>query len=87
MDLRCAIAAYVIEGRELLDRLRSAEEGPTAQNVDLHILRVQAFLIDTHVANMQELRRLQYLTKPGNLPRKTDPSRLSKQAYQKDRVS
>ena len=59
MDLRPAIGEYVTLGRELLHRLRSPEEGPAVPAVDLHILRVQMFLIDNVVANLQELRRLQ----------------------------
>lgn len=57
MDLRRAIGEYVTEGRELLKRLRSVEEGPTVSSVDLHILRVQLYLLDIEAANMQELRR------------------------------
>jgi len=55
MDLRCAIGEYVNQGRELLTRLRSPEEGPTATPVDLHILRVQLFLLDLEATNMQRL--------------------------------
>ena len=57
MDLRCAIGEYVTQGRELLNRLRSSEEGPTVTAVDLHILRVQLFLLDHEAANMQQVRR------------------------------
>jgi hypothetical protein len=57
MDLRRAIGEYVTQGRELLYRLRSPEEGPTVTAVDLHILRVQLFLLDHEAANIQELRR------------------------------
>ena len=56
MDLRRAINEYVNQGRELLKRLRSAEEGPTASPVDLHILRVQLFLLDQQAANMELMR-------------------------------
>ena len=42
--------------RELLERLR-LEEGPLVPAVDLHILRVQMFLIDNVAANLQELKR------------------------------
>jgi hypothetical protein len=58
MDLRRAIGEYVTQGRELLERLRSPEERPTVTAVDLHILRVQLFLLDAEAANLQELRRL-----------------------------
>lgn len=57
MDLRHAVGEYVTQGRELLKRLRSPEEGPTVTDVDLHILRVQLFLLDNEAANMQEMRR------------------------------
>ena len=57
MDLRRAIGEYVIQGRELLYRLRSPEEGPTVTPVDLHILRVQLFLLDHEAANMQQMHR------------------------------
>ena len=53
MDLRRAINEYVTQGRELLTRLRSDEEGPTVLPVDLHLLRVQMFLLDNQAANMQ----------------------------------
>jgi len=56
MDLRCTIGEYVTQGRELLKRLRSADEGPTAPPVDLHILRVQLFLLDQQAANMELMR-------------------------------
>lgn len=56
MDLRRAIGEYVDQGRELLTRLRSPEEGPTATPVDLHILRVQLFLLDLQAANMTLMR-------------------------------
>ena len=57
MDLRHTIGEYVIQGRELFQRLRSSEEGPTATVVDLHILRVEMFLIDNAAANLQEFIR------------------------------
>jgi hypothetical protein len=57
MDLRRAVGEYVTQGRELLKRLRSPEEGPTLTDVDLHILRVQLFLLDHAVSNMQQLKR------------------------------
>jgi hypothetical protein len=57
MDLRRAIGEYVTQGRELLERLRSPEERPTVTAVDLHMLRVQLFLLDHEAANLQELRR------------------------------
>lgn len=56
MDLRQAVGEYVNQGRELLKRLRSPEEGPTVTEVDLHILRVQLFLLDHAAANMQQMR-------------------------------
>lgn len=40
MDLRRAIGEFVTEGRDLLTRLRSVEEGPTVSAMDLHIPRV-----------------------------------------------
>jgi hypothetical protein len=61
MDLRRAIGEYVTEGRELLGRLRSPDEASTANDVDLHILRVQIFLLDVQAANMQEQRRIKKL--------------------------
>jgi hypothetical protein len=61
MDLRRAIGEYVAEGRDLLLRLRSADEGPTACAVDLHILRVQLYLLDMQASNMEECQRLHLL--------------------------
>jgi hypothetical protein len=57
MDLRRAVGEYVTQERELLTRLRSPEEGPMLTDVDLHILRVQLFLPDHAVSNMQQLKR------------------------------
>ena len=54
MDLRRAVGVYVMQGRELLNRLRSPEEGPTVMPVDLHIFRVQLFLLDNQAGNMQQ---------------------------------
>ena len=48
---------HVTQGRELLKQLRSPEEGPTVTGVDLHILRVQLFLLDHEAANMQQIKR------------------------------
>jgi len=56
MDLRRAIGEYVNQGRELLKRLRSVEEGRTVSPVDLHVLRVQLFLLDQQAANMETMR-------------------------------
>jgi hypothetical protein len=64
MDLRCAIGQYVTQGRELLIRLRSPEEGPTVTVVDLHILRVQLFLLDHEAANMEQRKMLSPLKSP-----------------------
>ena len=58
MELRREIGELVADSRELLARLRSADEGPTIEDVDLHILRVQLSLLDIEMANMQELRRI-----------------------------
>jgi len=67
MELRHAIGEFVDHGRELLDRLRSAEEGPTATAVDLHILRVQLFLLDHEAANREQACILSALPKAANL--------------------
>lgn len=56
MDLRRAIGEYVTQGRELLTRLRSPEEGPTVTGVDLHILRVQLFMLDHEAANRLQMK-------------------------------
>ena len=70
MDIRCAIGEYVDQGRELLDRLRSPEEGPTATAVDLHILRVQLFLLDHEAANREQACILSSLPEVANVRRK-----------------
>lgn len=75
MDLRHAIGEHVTEGRELLERLRSTEEGSTATDMDLHILRVQLFLLDNLAANMLELRRSSRSPDDTNPPRMTRPTR------------
>ena len=78
MDLRHTIGEYVTQGRELLERLRSPEEGPTVTAVDLHILRVQMSLIDNVAANLQELIRQQPSTTTTEfkeeMPRLVEPS-------------
>ena len=74
MDLRHAIGEYVTQGRELLIRLRSPEEGPTATDVDLHILRVQLFLLDHEAANMQQRKWLSTALKFANVQSDKRPS-------------
>lgn len=74
MDLRRAIGEYVTQGRELLTRLRSPEEGPTVTVVDLHILRVQLFLLDHEAANMQQMER------PSNPPETANVQRGEKRS-------
>ena len=71
MDIRRAISEYVTQGRELLKRLRSPEEGPTVSPVDLHILRVQLFLLDQHAANMELMRPYR---EEAEIERKMQPS-------------
>lgn len=70
MDLRRAIGEYVNQGRELLTRLRSPEEGSTVTPVDLHILRVQLFLPDHEAANMEQMNTLSAPTEAANVRRK-----------------
>jgi hypothetical protein len=70
MNLRRAIGEYVNQGRELLTRLRSPEEGPTVIAVDLHILRVQLFLLDHEVANMQQMKKPPAPPEAANVQRK-----------------
>jgi hypothetical protein len=74
MDLRRAIGEYVTQGCELLKRLRSSEEGPTVTGVDLHILRVQLFLLDHEAANMQQMKRLSTPPEVVNVQSKKRPS-------------
>ena len=70
MDLRRALGEYVTQGCELLKRLRSPEEGPTVTAVDLHILRVQLFLLDHEAANMQQMNTLSAPPEAANVQRK-----------------
>ena len=74
MDLRRAIGEYVTQGRELLEKLRSPEEGPTASPVDLHILRVQLFLLDCQAANMERLRERTPTSEVAKVQRKKSSS-------------
>lgn len=67
MDLRRAVGEYLSQGRELLYRLRSPEEGPTVTPVDLHILRVQLFLLDHEAANMQQRHMQSSPTEPAQV--------------------
>ena len=85
MDLRRAIGEYVTQGRELLCRLRSPEDGPTVTAVDLHIFRVQLFLLDNQAANMQQMRMRSTATgaikmqwKKGSPPSPMDDGRSDK---------
>jgi hypothetical protein len=73
MDLRRAIGEYVTQGRELLEKLRSPE-GPTASPVDLHILRVQLFLLDCQAANMERLRERTPTSEVAKVQRKKSSS-------------
>ncbi len=57
MDLRHTIGEFVIDAQELLERLRTPWERETLHDVDLKMLRVQLFLVDSEVANLQEIRR------------------------------
>jgi hypothetical protein len=74
MDLRRAVGEYVTLGRELLIRLRSPEEGPTLTGVDLHILRVQLFLLDHEAANMQQRKSLSTALEVANVQSDKKPS-------------
>jgi hypothetical protein len=65
---------YVYQGRELLIRLRSPEEGPTATPVDLHILRVQLFLLDHEAANMEQRKMLSTALEVANVLSDKKPS-------------
>jgi hypothetical protein len=77
MDLRRAIGEYVSQGRELLRRLRSPEERPTVTRVDLHILRVQLFLLDHEAANIQQMKDSSTPPEAANVQRKKNrPPRL-----------
>jgi len=49
MDVRSAVRAFVEQGRELYQRLRSSE-GDAVSPTDLHILEVQMYLLDKEVA-------------------------------------
>ena len=70
MDLRRATGEYLTQGRELVTRLRSPVAGPTVTAVDLHILRVQLFLLDHEAANMQQLNTLSAPPEAANVQRK-----------------
>ena len=79
MDLRHSIGEYVTQGRDLLERLRSPDEGSTVTVVDLHILRVQMFQMDNFAANLQELIRQQPSTTTAteveeDIPRLVEPT-------------
>jgi hypothetical protein len=74
MDLRRAIGEYVTQGRELLTRLRSPEEGSMVTVVDLHILRVQLFLLDNEAANMEQRKMLSTALEVANVQSNKKPS-------------
>src|SRR5262245_20609433 len=57
IDLRGAVREYLSQGRELLYRLRSPEEGRTVTPVDSQILRVQLFLLDLEPATTHQRHR------------------------------
>ena len=51
MDLRSAVSKFVTDGRELYDRL-SSDEGSALTSAELHMLKVQLFLLDHKVTKM-----------------------------------
>ena len=74
MELRRAIGEYVTQGHEILQRLRSPEEGPTVTGLDLHILRVQLFLLDHEAANIQQRNKRFTPPEVVNVQSKKSPS-------------
>jgi hypothetical protein len=52
MDIRPAVGDFIVEGGELLSRLRSYE-GEMLSDTDLHLLRVELHLLDSEVAHLQ----------------------------------
>jgi len=63
MDLRDAVRNYVSLGNELFNRLRSSE-GPTLSKADLHIFRVQLYILDTEARALEKLKNQSEDTAP-----------------------
>lgn len=53
--MQLAVRAFIEQGRELYQRLRSSE-GDAVGPVDLHILEVQMYLLDKEVARRKAIR-------------------------------
>lgn len=52
MDIRRTVSDFIVQGGELLSRLRSYE-GEMLKEADLHLLRVELQLLDSEVAHLQ----------------------------------
>lgn len=55
MDIQGDVNKFVTQGRELFDRLQSAEGGRLSP-VDLYVLRVQLHLLDNEAVSLQNLQ-------------------------------
>lgn len=52
MDIRRAVSQFVTLGNELFNRMRS-NEGPMLTPTDLHMLRVQLYILDTEAKYLE----------------------------------
>jgi hypothetical protein len=52
MDIHQAVSDFIVQGGELLSRLRSYE-GEMLSDADLHLLRVELHLLDGEAAHLQ----------------------------------
>jgi hypothetical protein len=52
MDIRHAVSEYVTLGNALFDRLRS-NEADMLTSADLHMLRVQLYILDTEAKSLE----------------------------------
>lgn len=67
-DIRNTISEFVSQGKELCQRMRSAEK-QLLNAVDLHVLRVQLQALDGEAAN------LEHLLSKGHLAEEEQPGR------------
>src|SRR5262245_7705897 len=81
MDLRREVNEFVNTGRSLLIRLRSLE-AEALTDVDLHIFRVQLYLMENEAANMVHLRIADHLFEnaPPNHGHSTDSAQATSMA-------
>jgi hypothetical protein len=66
MDLRTAVHQFVNDGRDLLKRFQT-DEGTSLTSAELHMLKVQLYLLDHHIIRMNKEPRPKKLSRSDHL--------------------